>query len=612
MAYTNSPDYLYSQAPLNGQLVPYAANPLTVVRGEGPAGGIAELQLDGQVLLRQTIGLDGRYEFRNVPASPVNAVRLEVAIYEFRDVDVPTRVDRVYAQASNLQLPEDTWVSFAGAGLNGRRFDPNDPARGSAGFYQIRYGVSSRLTLDAVIQGVDGHQYGSLGAAASLGPLGAWALYAARNSAGADAWTFLGDGGRGGWFWHAYSQHLDAGFNEGETQSSDGSTFATESSFAELGRNFGSSARLSLVHGSLRDPVNGTIEYTKPALDWRPLPSLALSARPDYRGEYAYSASWYAGARSQVSITRYRDRVESAAEYDPNSNYRLIATHLRADNAGNRAGLFLRRQPFGPRHASWTLGALAGEGTTGYFLEGALELRPGLNARLDVLKDPLIRSGGASSPTVTLNIVADFAVTGSGLARGGYNAALQQIGGISGALVGPLADGVGRQTLAHIGVSLNGQIRTETDAGGRFYIGDLKPGVYRVGLEPDNLPIELSASGAARNVEVRSGVTTRADFRLELRLGCAGRIEGYADPGALSVHIVDVGAQRVTRATISASGFYRTDGLEPGSYRIELRRNGAGSLVASLPLILSDRFVFGMDFHADGAKKAPIPVESSE
>ncbi|MEZ5520803.1 MAG: hypothetical protein R3F08_04935 [Dokdonella sp.] len=611
MAYTNSPEYLYAQAPLSGQLVPYAANPLTVVRGEGPPGGIAELQLDGQVLLRQTIGLDGRYEFRNVPASPVNAIRLEVAIYEFRDIAVPTRVDRAYSQASNLQLPEGTWVSFAGAGLNGRRLDPNDPSTGSAGFYQFRYGVSSALTVDAVVQGVDGRHFGSLGAAGSLGPLGAWAIYGARNSAGAGAWSVLGDGGRNGWFWHAYAQHLDAGFSSGEDVAAGASAEATESRFAEIGHSFGSTARLSLVHGSVTDPLNGTIEYTRPAADWRPFKSISLSARPDYRGEYAYAASWYPGMRAHVSVTRYKDRTEAAAEYDVNSAYRLMATSLRQAQLGNRSGLFLMHQPLGPRRTQWTIGALAGEGSSGYFFEGAMELRPGLNARLDVLKDPLIGTSGDTSPTITLNLVADFAVTSSGLARGGYNVALQQVGGISGALSGTLPSGIGRDRLAHVGVSLNGQIRAETDQAGRFYIGDLKPGVYRVGLEPDNLPIEVSASGSTRNVEVRSGATTRADFPLELVLGCAGRIEDYAEVQTLGIVILDASGQVVTRASISPSGFYRADGLKPGQYRIELRRSETGSTIATLALTLTDRFVFGMDFRGEGPHPPTAPIPSS-
>ena len=239
---------------------------------------------------------------------------------------------------------------------------------------------------------------------------------------------------------------------------------------------------------------------------------------------------------------------------------------------------------------------MQGEGETGYFLEGGMELRPGLHARLDALKDPLVQTSSGSSPTITLNLVADFAVTGSGLARGGYNVALQQVGGISGALAGDLPAGFTRDTLAHVGVSLNGQVRAETDSAGRFYIGDLKPGVYRVSLEPDNLPIELSASGAARNIEVRSGATTRADFTLELLLGCAGRIQGYADRQQLRITLVDADGRFVTAARISDSGFYRVDGLPPGTYRILLQRGEENAALATRPLILTDRFVFGQDF----------------
>jgi hypothetical protein len=612
MAYTNSPDYLYSQAPLNGQLVPYAASPLTVIRGEGPPGGVAELRLGGQILMRQTIGLDGQYQFRNVPASPGDAIRLEVAIYEFRDVDVPTRVDRVYSQASNLQLPEGTWVSFGGAGLNGRRLDPTDDASGGAGFYQFRYGVSSALTLDAVVESVNGQRYASAGAAASLGPLGTWAAYGARNSSGFGGYELLGDGRKEDWFWHVNAQHLDAGFATSEAIATDSTTTATDASYAEFGRSFGTTGRLSVVHGSLTDPVNGDIEYTKLAADWHPLPSLTLSARPDYRGDYSYAASWYPTKQTHVSLTRYIDRTEGAAEYDINSEYRLMATDLHQDKVGSRAGLFLARQAFGSHHASWTVGALSGEGTTGYFVEGAVEIRPGLSARLDVLKDPLLNNSGTAGPIVTLDVVADFAVTGSGLARGGYDLALRQIGGISGALLGELPRSVGRDALAHVGVSLNGQIRAETDEAGHFFIDGLKPGVYRVSLDPDNLPIELSGSEHARNVEVRSGATTRADFHLELSLGCAGRVEGYGDTKALQVAVLNGAGQVVKSVAISQYGFFRADGLKPGSYRLELRDAATGAAIATLPLSIADQFVFGRNFRAGRAEDAGKPQDQQQ
>lgn len=609
MAYTNSPDYLYAQAPLNGQLVPYSANPLTVIRGQGPPGGIAELRLGGQVLVRQTIGLDGQYEFRNVPAAPGDAVRLEVAIYEFRDVDVPIRVDRVYSQASNLQLPEGTLVSFVGAGLDGRRLDPNDHTGGSAGFYQFRYGVSSMLTLDAVVEDIAGHGYGSGGAAASLGPIGTWAIYGARSSSGAGAYEVLGDGQRGDWFWHYTTQHLDANFASLEAQAVVTEpgvvvppSAATDTTYAEAGRSFGSKARLSVVHGSVTDPINGNIDYTALAAEWRPLASLSLSARPDYRGDYSYNASWAPTQNTHVSLTRYIDRTEAAGEYDIGNDYRLMATDLEQQHFGSRLGVFLSRTAFGTHHVSWTAGALASGGSYGYFLEAAMELRPGLTARLDALRDPLLHNTGGSGTTLTLDVVADFAVTGSGLARGGYDVALRQVGGISGALLGELPRSIQRDALAHVGISVNGQVRTETDESGHFYIDNLKPGVYRIGLDPDNLPIELSGSEHARNVEVRSGTTTRADFHLELRLGCAGRVRGYGDPLALWVVALDAGGKVAAQAQPSHYGFFRLEGLKPGTYRVELH-DAAGAAIASQTVEIAERFVFGRDFVAADAEK---------
>lgn len=607
MAYTNAPDYLYAQAPLSGQLVPYSASPLTVIRGEGPPGGIAELRLAGQVLMRQTIGLDGRYEFRNVPAAPGDTVRLEVAIYPFRDVDVPIRVDRVYSQAGNLQLPEGTWLSYLGAGANGRRLDPNDGSVGSGGFYQFRYGLSSALTVDAAIEDVAGHGYGSLGAAASLGPFGVWALYGAHNSRGAGAYELLGDGQRDDWFWHANVQHFDAGFVQSAMAIPGNVPVASDSSYLEAGRGFGTSARLSVVHGALTDPVNGDITYTRLAADWRPLPSLSLSVRPDYRGDYSYFASWTPLPKIHLSLTRYIDRTEGAAEYDVNDDYRLMATGLHQRDFGDRAGLFLAHSAFGRHHLSWTVGALGTNSSFGYFLEGALELRPGLTARLDVLDDPLLRRTGASGTTVTLDLVADFAVTGAGLARGGYNFALRPVGGISGALLGELPSSLDRDALAHVGISINGQVRTETDESGHFYVDELKPGVYRVSLDPDRLPIELSGSEVSRNVEVRAGATTRADFHLELRLGCGGRVLGYGDLGELAVAALDATGKLVARVELNRNGFFRIDGLRPGSYRLELRHARTGTVLALQTVEITDRFVFGRNFVAAQGTSAGTP-----
>src|SRR6185312_4913151 len=138
--------------------------------------------------------------------------------------------------------------------------------------------------------------------------------------------------------------HLDADFAvvQAQTGVEPGTvvppSVATDTRYAEAGRSFGTTARVSVVHGQVTDPVNGNIDYTRLAADWHPLASLSLSVRPDYRGDYSYNASWSPTQRAHFSLTRYIDRTEVAGEYDIGNDYRVMATDLQQQNFGSRAG----------------------------------------------------------------------------------------------------------------------------------------------------------------------------------------------------------------------------------------------------------------------------------
>ena len=78
----------------------------------------------------------------------------------------------------------------------------------------------------------------------------------------------------------------------------------------------------------------------------------------------------------------------------------------------------------------------------------------------------------------------------------------------------------------------------------------------------------------------------------------------------MRIAIIGSDGELVTQVRPSASGFYRADGLAPGSYRIELRSADTGATLASLSMALTDRFVFGQDFRKgahDGGAPATTP-----
>ena len=155
-------------------------------------------------------------------------------------------------------------------------------------------------------------------------------------------------------------------------------------------------------------------------------------------------------------------------------------------------------------------------------------------------------------------------------------------------------------------VLVDGHVRARSDADGRFHVPNLAPGVHRVELDSEGLPIEFSVHEAPRRVEVRAGSLTRVDFTLDLRLGLAGQLrapDGKA-LGEVDIHLIDAEQSIQGRARSNAYGYYRIDGIPPGRY--ELRAMAAdGRILARKDVLLDDRFLFGQELTT--AAQGPSP-----
>ena len=583
---TNRPDLVYEGNLGNyGQLVPYQARPTSVIRGAGPPGGTAELRYGGQVLQRQTIRLDGHYEFRDVPAAPGDAVPIEVAVYAFGETGTPLRVDQTYSQAGNLQLPKGVNVQYAGAGANGFLLDADRNGRGNAAFYQFRRGFTDRVTAEAIVQSVDGRQQTVVGTALNLGMAGSWAVYGANNDNGAGARQVLGDGQYGAWFWRANWLDYDDAYQDEDA-------LGTRNRRAEVGRRFGETLQLSLIHSDISDRQTGDIRYTKPAVQWRPAPNLSFGARPEYDGRYSYDAQWAVRRGTRLSATRFGDISQVALDQDIDSYTRLQFTAQRDRVRGDRYTAIFNRYEGGSTHFAWAAGVLGSKGRTGFLAEGSMELRAGLSARLNAVRDPLREEDGT---VIGFSIVADFAVTGAGLARGGATQGYEREGGVSGVVELPPGTREGFE-LSGIPVLVDGHVRTRTEAGGHFHVQDLSPGIHRVELDNDGLPIELTVHEPPRRVEVRAGSLTRIDFGLELRLGLAGQVRDAAGKAQAEVDVLVLDAQGVIRARARSNtyGYYRVDGLPPGEYTLRAADRLERPLVETRAKLI-DRFLFGQE-----------------
>ena len=570
-AWTNRPSLVYGDSLAANQFVASQLQGGRSVSGsDGPPGGIAELRINGQVVARTAIRLDGSWEFRDVLLR--GDERVEVALYRRFGDGTPVKIESVSVANSAQALPAGTVISYGGIGVDGNPLDPTVGTHGGAGFYQWRYGVSQRLTVGATAQRANGGDYGMVNAVSGLGTLGTWGVSLGRNGA-AGAWSLSGNGQTARYYWNAFAVHRDANYFRGIGAPSD-------DRYAVVGWHATQSLDLTLTGRDVNDPVLGNrYRFVKPGFGWRPFDSLSLSAQPDYFGSYAYNLSWLPDARDQISLSRYSGVSEAQWQRSLSEGYSTTLSATRDGILGTRYSALLSGLWAGPRPILWSAGLLRGRGHFGYLLDAAVEAVPGLSAHLQLLNDPLSRSiPGAGGTLIQFVLVADFAVTPSGLTRGAYSAYAARVGAISGRVDGELPANVRWADLKGVPLLVNGRPRGKLDSDGHYLISNLPPGVYQVQLDAEHMPIDLVPSKASPWVEVRAGVTTTADFHVMLRLGFAGRVTraGTPLPGA-AVEVLDAKGDVAAKTTTDTWGYYRVDALPPGSYTV--RAEGASRSV---------------------------------
>ncbi|MCK9366374.1 MAG: carboxypeptidase regulatory-like domain-containing protein [Metallibacterium scheffleri] len=570
-AWTNQPGLVYGAAVGADQLV---ASQLqggrTVSGGDGPPGGIAELRINGKAIARTAIRLDGTWQFRDVLLR--GDERVEVALYQRFGDGTPVRIQQVNVASSAQALPAGTVISYGGIGADGNPLDPLVGTHGFGGFYQLRYGLNQQWTLGSTVQRAGGQDYGIVNAVGGFGSLGTWGMTLGRNG-GASAWSVSGNGQSKSVSWSGYAIQRGANYFPGYTAES-------YDRYATLNWNAQPDLGLSLSGRDAYDPtLDQNVRFLKPGLSWRPYASLGLSAMPDYFGNYAWNASWLPDARDQVSLSRYSGVNQAQWQHSFRDGYSTTLAATHDGYLGTRYSALLSGMWRGPRPVMWTAGLLQGRGRFGYLLDAAVEAIPGLSAHLQVQNDPLNAAiPGVGGLLVQFVLVADFAVTPSGLTRGSMGSYAARVGVIAGRVSGVLPANVHWSDLAGVPLLVDGRPRGKLDRDGHYLIPNLAPGVYRVQLDAEHMPIDLVPDTAAPWVQVRAGVTTTADFHVLLRLGFAGRVTREGQPLAnVAIEILDAQGKAVKTLSSDQWGYYRVDGLPPGTYT--LRADGASRSV---------------------------------
>ncbi len=591
-AWTNQPALVYAaEAPQEAALGASAIlgdhfQGGRAVRGAGgPPGGSAQLRVDGRVVATTIIRLDGTWAFHDVLLQRSDHV--EVALYRPFADGYPVAVRRIDVALGSGALPAGVLTSFAGLGVDTPW--PGSWAGGSpAGFYQWRRGISSGLTVGAAVEHGLGGSWAMFDAVRGLGALGVWRLEAATHGR-AQAWSLRGGAALGPGYWRASWMQVGARYLQAASPSSRNASL-------QVGWRASRRLDVSLVARSVDDAgIDEHQRFVAPAMRWAPSAQLSLSVMPDYLGNQDYEASWMADADNAVDLSRYAGNTQLQWQHETVDGSSCTLGAMRVARLGTRYEALLsatRAGAWSPLQISG--GPLFGAGHVGWQLSVASELLPGLSLQLQMQRDPLAEVvAGGDATRLQLLLVADFGIGSSGIVPGSGLQGPSRDGGVAGRVGGSLPQGMRLSDLRGVAVRVDGRSAAHLDAQGRYEVDGLQPGVHRVVLDEAGLPMDIGTRHAGYWVEVQAGVTTRVDFRLELRLGFAGRVLRRAaprpDPVADARVVVRNRHLRVVRRVhADALGFYRVDGLRPGLYWVD-----AGGVRRRVRL--RDRFVYGQD-----------------
>ncbi len=626
------------------ELLSRQGTPQRTFRGPGPPAGIAELWIDDRLTDRRTIGLNGMYEFFDIPL-PARLSRVEVRVYERQNPRIPVNIIEETLNLSAYLLPAGGSVHLGGGGHDGNLAqDALDQRDGSAaaGFYQFRQGLHDRVTFESVVQQSRENLQVLTGLVAQLSPtftIGGAIASSIGGSVGGDpaqeregdtfGYSFDLDGqiggpttGRGadrfgGVRLLVRSLYFEAGFQ---------SEAAAEAYDHLVETNYQHSRRLSLgLVARSRRQGDSLDEFVLPTLSWRPVRRLSLRARPQVDGDYQVDLNYAISRRGQLAVS-IQERTFAGLSY---ALGRELQLYLSAEHGGGQVDRYAALLAWS-RQGRWQPSLTAGpifvstpdtdrDGNTpptadrvGFQASLNLALLPGVLARFEVAQDPLRPAAdGSANLRLQLNLTADLALSRGRLLPARSVSVRADRGALSGQIrveaPPELAESLDAFSLDGLTLLLNGRVAGRSEFGGSFFIGDLEPGLYRVELDPENLPIELNPVRVSVVAQVAPAAVTRVDFSVRPEFGVAGRVTDTAGVRRRDVLIeaLDSAGTVAGTARTDRFGLFRIDGLGIGTYTLRLAPANFSSPPAyQLPsrrIEVRDDFLFDQDLQLDTA-----------
>ena len=576
------------------------------IEGTGPPAGIAELRFDGHVVARQRITFDGRFIFRNVRMA--NDLRItEVYIYERSLLEKPLHVIDYTRSVMNRSLAGNELLFHGAIGHAGTILDEESVPNSMTGFANVLYGLNERITLEGTLQyDPYAQSFDQLfGAVMSIGSRWNTALYTAHSNGhfGADVSVF-GHGKT--WRFSQRSLWQDKGYGYDEKEQRERHLMRLQAHpFSWLD---------AFIYGNYtKEDKSVTSRHLLPGGTLHLFPRTRISAIPnDSNGNYRYEV--YLRPRRDTDMRlRYEDEVITAdIDHDlKNGSKTLQLYHSYAPkNQTHASSIYFNWYLHNNRNNRLRFGASHIHGKFRFSGSWSRDINTGLSFTLSYhdrmfnvnglsVDDSALFPDDTSRRSVNFYLSWDLGRSNNRFYPINRTAISHTRGGMAGSLKIMTDSKISQSSINDVAILLNGRKLGQRQVGGTFFVGNLRPGIYTVSVDTENLPLELVVEQQYLKVEVNSGTVTEVTIPVFAEYGVAGKV-GTASERMFAdtpVCILDAEGNTIKQAKTDRFGYYRVDGLRQGNYtaRVTATKEDKTGCIAETNFAITNDFLFDID-----------------
>lgn len=583
------------------------------IEGRAPPASIAELRIDNLVVARRRVGLNGRYIFRNVRMTS-DLRKTEVFIYERTLREKPLAIVNYSMSITNRSMPAHEILVRAGVGTRKNPLDTEDSNTSSlTGFGHVIYGLSNRITLESAIQHNPETADNEIVAGTVLSLGGNWgiAMYGARKNKKYAADMRVDGNGRK-WNLSYLGRFNERGFS-GDTQEKEQShsvRFSTDILYPFDLLLYGKYSRT----GDLSPD-----KYLLPGAYWYILPQIMLSAIPNDDKKYRYEANVRPVQQSDLTVS-YENKIASAElgyDFSRILSSRALYSHA-VETGDNVSSVYFNWYPGGNRYDLLRLGVSHSNDQSGFsvgwnkFINTGLQfsLQYSYNMNNALQLDTEENFSNLDIPDarqyIAFSLTWDIGRSNKRFYPINRSAISHTRGGLAGSLKIMNETSLKSSDINDVSILLNRRKLGQRQVDGSFFVGNLKPGVYAVDVDTENLPLELNVPQTTVYAEVLNGAVTEVVIPVHAEYSIAGRITDTEGEGieSLTVNVRDESGTVVSRTSSNMFGYYRTDGLRPGTYTVSVSET-------ERKVTIKDDYAYGIDFTIEETAAPLLILEES-